>query len=263
MPTLNTPSVDVAAEQSDYNALQSPATLDRTRITETFVRPSLQPSSSAYELPEHDPNAAASPSGLRPHHEEDKGEEYAPVTHKSTTVLDKVGLAMVADPKHHVTAHEAKEQEALATSLSAKPTPVQHSAAAHKAEEQEKSEHGALDLTTIPLEVLATDPRTGLTSEQAAQRIIEYGYNEIQEVSHCAMHACSPANYSYNTHQLTFGVPRLDSCSPSVCSTNRAVCSNSSPTSPAASRTSSRRPPSSAARSKTGRTSASSPRCCS
>ena len=188
MPTLNTPpGVDVAAEESDYNALQSPATLDRTRSTETFVRPSLQPSSSAYELPEHDPHAIASPSGLRPHHEEDKGDEYAPDTHKPTTVLDKVGLAVVADPKHHVTAGEAKEQEALATSLSAKPAPVHPeaaAAAAHKAEEHEKSEHGALDLTTIPLEVLATDPRTGLTSEQAAQRIVEYGYNEIQEVSH-------------------------------------------------------------------------------
>ena len=188
MPVMASPSVDVAAEEIDYAALQSPVTLDRHNSTETFVPPSLQPSSSAYELPEHDTRPSlASPSSLPSHHEEDKGDEFPAPYHKTHgTALDKVGLALAIDPKHHLSNAEQKEQEALATSLSIHPTPVHPtnghtSVQQHKPDESEKSEHGALDLTTISTEILATDPRVGLTAELAAQRLVEYGFNEIQE----------------------------------------------------------------------------------
>ena len=180
----------MAAEGIDYTAIQSPISLDRATSRDTFVPPSLQPSSSAYELPEHDTRPSlASPSALLSHHEEDKGEEFPPPSHKTNgTTLDKVGLALSADPKHYVTANEQKQAEAVATSLSTNPTPVHptndhapNGTAQPKSDEGEKSEHGALDLTTIPTDILATDPRHGLTAEQALARIAEYGLNEIQE----------------------------------------------------------------------------------
>ena len=149
---------------------------------QAFIPHSLQPSSSAYTLPEHDTRPSlASPSSSNHNHEEDKGAEFPPPAgYKTdgTTVADKLGLALTADPKHASAVNEQKEQ-ALATSLSTHPTPT--TTQQPKADEHEKSEHGSLDLTTVPADILQTDPRIGLTSEQVAKRIEEYGYNEIQE----------------------------------------------------------------------------------
>ena len=179
------PTVDVGAADDDapYAAFQSPHGVDRVTSTDAFIPPSLQPSSSAYELPDHDTRPAlVTPSAIRALHDEDKADEYQAPSHKTDgSVADKVGLALSVDPKH-APLDERKEQ-ALATSLSAEPTavhPPNGAAAQHKPDESEKSEHGALDLTTIPTAILATDPRLGLSSEQAAQRIVEFGYNEIQ-----------------------------------------------------------------------------------
>ena len=141
----------------------------------------IEQTSSASVLP--DMNAVSPSSALSngsPH--------YAP-SHQLGVDEDKEEPQAAAEQHHTALPEEhslAEKVLAHAISVDPKHLPaVEHKEDAPTADGGKKDveDHpsGAADLSKVKAEVLTTDPRAGLTTDSAAARLLEYGYNEIQE----------------------------------------------------------------------------------
>ena len=137
---------------------------------------SLEHTSSASTLPDLNIASPSSTLANTTHHhhhhhhhltvDEDKEDQHHTALPEQHSALEKaVANAVYADPKHlPLPEHKGEEISADAGKKDVEDHPK-----------------GEADLSKVKAEVLTTDPRLGLSSEQATARLTEYGFNEIQE----------------------------------------------------------------------------------
>ena len=159
------------ASAPDYSRqLSSPSSNDPHAH---FIPPALLQTSSASSLYESLPSPLASPaSPPLPPFDEDKADKPEPRHHHP-----------------HAYTHDDKEKALLSSTHSLTIGPeAKHLASAHERKEEppakadvEDHHSGPADISKVDPEVLTTDPRKGLSTDVATQRLAQYGYNEIQE----------------------------------------------------------------------------------
>ena len=154
------PTVDTRpADRDAHPPLSSPSAAEHEG--RSFLPPSLLHTSSASTLPYSSLPSPSSPLPPPYPHDEDKEDAHSTaLPSKDPTLADKLAHAIAIDPKHPPASEHKEEPEK---------------------KDVEDHHSGAADVSKVAPDVLTTDPRQGLTTDMAAARLAEYGFNEIQE----------------------------------------------------------------------------------